>query len=95
MEGSSMLFTDRTLTCKECGASFPFTAREQEFYASKGFENDPARCPDCRQVRKRERRGPREMHEVVCAACGVTTEVPFKPTGEKPVYCRDCFASRA
>jgi CxxC-x17-CxxC domain-containing protein len=90
-----MGFTDRTLKCKECGATFPFTAREQEFYSSKGFENDPARCPDCRQARKRERRGPREMHEVVCAACGVTTEVPFKPTGEKPVYCRDCFGTRA
>ena len=31
------------------------------------------------------------MHQVVCAACGVTTEVPFLPTGQKPVYCRDCY----
>ena len=38
-----MPFTDRTLTCKDCGTSFVFSAREQEFYASKGFENDPAR----------------------------------------------------
>ncbi len=88
-----MAFVDRTLTCKDCGATFSFTGREQEFYASKGFVNDPARCPDCRQQRKRERSGPREMHEVVCAACGVTTEVPFKPTGVRPVYCRDCFAT--
>jgi CxxC-x17-CxxC domain-containing protein len=90
-----MAFTDRSLTCKDCGATFQFSAREQEFYASKGFENDPARCADCRQLRKRERRGPREMHEVVCAGCGVTTEVPFKPTGIKPVYCRDCFTAQA
>jgi CxxC-x17-CxxC domain-containing protein len=89
-----MTMTDRTLTCKDCGNSFVFTAREQEFYSTKGFENDPARCPDCRELRKRERRGPREMHQVVCAACGVTTEVPFLPTGQKPVYCRDCFNSR-
>ena len=34
---------------------------------------------------------PREEHEAVCADCGVTTTVPFKPTGQKPVYCRDCF----
>jgi CxxC-x17-CxxC domain-containing protein len=88
-----MSFTDRTLTCKDCGASFVFTVREQEFYAAKGFENDPARCPECRDARKRERRGTREMHPVVCAQCGVTTEVPFVPTGQKPVYCRDCFAA--
>lgn len=89
-----MSFTDRTLTCKDCGNSFVFSAREQEFYSSKGFENDPARCPECRDVRKRERRGPREMHSVICAQCGATTEVPFLPTGQKPVYCRDCFAGR-
>jgi len=35
------------------------------------------------------------MHSVVCAACGVTTEVPFKPTGTKPVYCRECFGKQA
>jgi len=38
--------------------------------------------------------GFRESFEVVCADCGCTTTVPFKPTGERPVYCRDCFRSR-
>jgi CxxC-x17-CxxC domain-containing protein len=90
-----MSFADRTLTCRDCGASFVFSTREQEFYQSKGFENEPARCPDCRNARKAGRRGPMEMTEVVCASCGVTTEVPFKPTGTKPVYCRDCFNARA
>jgi CxxC-x17-CxxC domain-containing protein len=32
-----------------------------------------------------------QLHEAVCAACGKMTEVPFKPNGRKPVYCRDCF----
>lgn len=32
-----------------------------------------------------------QLFPAVCAACGVTTEVPFKPTGIKPVYCRNCF----
>jgi CxxC-x17-CxxC domain-containing protein len=90
-----MTFTDRMLTCRDCGAQFSFSAREQEFYAGKGFENDPARCPECRAARKASRSGPREMHTVVCAACGATTEVPFKPTGTKPVYCRECFNTRA
>ena len=86
-----MTIADRTLNCKDCGTNFVFTAQEQEFYARMGFQNDPVRCPPCREVRRRERRGPREMHEVVCEGCGVTTEVPFKPTGQKLVYCRECF----
>ena len=36
-------------------------------------------------------RGPREMHKVTCADCGKETEVPFKPDGSRPVYCRDCY----
>jgi CxxC-x17-CxxC domain-containing protein len=38
----------------------------------------------------RDRR-PVEMHEVTCTKCGKQCEVPFKPTGDKPVYCSDCF----
>jgi CxxC-x17-CxxC domain-containing protein len=36
-------------------------------------------------------RGPREMHDAVCARCGKETQVPFRPTGSRPVYCSDCF----
>ncbi len=43
---------DKTLTCKDCGATFTFTVGEQQFYAEKGFTNEPARCPDCRKARK-------------------------------------------
>lgn len=39
----------------------------------------------------RSSRQPTEAHEVVCDKCGIKTTVPFKPTGNKPVYCRDCF----
>ena len=35
--------------------------------------------------------GPREMHDATCSDCGTTTQVPFKPTEGRPVYCRDCF----
>jgi len=93
-----MAFEDRTLTCKECGKEFPFTASEQAFYAEKGFQNDPARCPECRAARKRERsnnQAPvREMTTVICAECGAETQVPFKPVGDRPVYCRDCYSKR-
>ncbi|MBI3978462.1 MAG: zinc-ribbon domain containing protein [Chloroflexi bacterium] len=49
--------SDKTLTCRDCGTSFVFTAREQEFYAQKGFTNVPSRCPDCRAVHKASRQG--------------------------------------
>ena len=39
-------------------------------------------------------RGPREMFPATCSSCGQETEVPFKPTSGKPVYCSACFAQR-
>jgi CxxC-x17-CxxC domain-containing protein len=36
-------------------------------------------------------RGPREMHKIKCSDCGKEAEVPFKPDGDRPVFCRDCF----
>lgn len=86
---------DKTILCKDCGKEFVFTAGEQSFYAEKGFENEPARCPECRSNRKRERsvgfRGARSLFEVTCASCGVSTRVPFEPREGRPVYCRDCY----
>ena len=96
-----MSFEDRTLTCKDCHADFVFTAGEQEFYAEKGFANDPVRCRECRDARKRNREGgsmpgssPREMHNVICAECGIDTQVPFKPQNDRPIYCRECFNAK-
>lgn len=93
------MFSDKELTCCDCGATFPFTAGEQEFYASKGFQSDPRRCPSCRRAHKASREngetgrsnGSRELFEVVCAECGQPTKVPFRPRGDKPVYCYECF----
>jgi len=47
-----MAFQDRELACRDCGGAFVFTAGEQEFYATKGLEHDPVRCPSCRATRK-------------------------------------------
>jgi CxxC-x17-CxxC domain-containing protein len=91
-------FKDRDVTCRECGATFPFTAGEQAFYQSRGFTNDPTRCPECRNARRGNRRsvrGEEEGARIVCAACGVITTVPFRPSGGKPVYCRDCYTVRS
>jgi CxxC-x17-CxxC domain-containing protein len=38
--------------------------------------------------------GPREMFTATCSACGREAQVPFRPSGAKPVYCSDCFSSR-
>jgi CxxC-x17-CxxC domain-containing protein len=86
---------DKTLVCKECGAEFIFSAQEQAFYAEKGFQNEPARCPECRRARKQQSggRGERQYYDAICANCGAETQVPFKPTGIRPVYCRDCYQS--
>ncbi len=46
--------SDRTLTCRDCGQEFTFTAGEQDFYTQRGF-SDPQRCPDCRAQRKQQR----------------------------------------
>ncbi len=39
-------------------------------------------------------RGPREMHQATCADCNKECEVPFKPSGDRPVYCKQCFSKR-
>ena len=96
------MYQDRTMTCVECSSDFTFSAEDQEYHASKGFVNDPKRCPSCRQSRRASSggggftgsygsRAPRQMHPAVCAQCGKDTEVPFQPRGDRPVYCSDCF----
>ncbi len=100
-----MSYADKTLTCSDCSKTFTFSASEQEFFASKGFTNEPGRCPDCRAARKQQRGGGsgggysgggdrqrREMYPAVCATCGKNTQVPFEPRNGRPVYCSDCYS---
>lgn len=35
--------------------------------------------------------GDRTMHKIVCSDCGSEAEVPFKPSGDRPVYCKECY----
>ncbi len=94
-----MSFQDKSIQCSDCGTTFTFSGEEQEFFQSKGFTNEPKRCPTCRQTRKAERNGnsgagygsTRQMFPAVCAECGKETQVPFEPRGDKPVYCSDCY----
>ncbi len=102
-----MSFQDRSLTCVDCSQSFTFSADDQQYHAEKGYTNEPKRCPSCRQSRRSSNTGgssygsggggyggQREMHDVVCAQCGKNTQVPFRPSGDRPVYCSDCFSKQ-
>ena len=92
-----MSFEDKTLECSDCGNTFTFSVEDQEFFQSKGYTNEPKRCPECRQARKSQRYsnssygGQRQMFPAVCAECGKSTEVPFQPRDDRPVYCSDCY----
>ena len=98
-----MSFQDKVLTCRDCGKEFLFTAGEQSFYAEKGFQHEPTRCRNCRTTRKGggwgggsmgSDTGNRVLYPAVCSECGKETQVPFRPTAGKPVYCRECFQKR-
>jgi CxxC-x17-CxxC domain-containing protein len=101
-----MSFQDKTLTCSDCNNSFTFSADEQEQFQSRGYTNEPKRCPECRQARKSERFAnggntyassnsgyvpARQMFPAVCSDCGKATSVPFEPRQGRPVYCSDCY----
>jgi len=88
-------------TCSDCGAEC-----EVPFKPTPG---KPVRCQECFRKNRPQRsfggggrfggrggfdRRPREMHKATCAECGKECEVPFKPTGDKPVYCKECFAKQ-
>lgn len=50
-----MPFTDKTLTCADCGSAFTFSAEDQAFHQEKGFTNEPRRCQSCRAAKRAER----------------------------------------
>ncbi len=87
------MYEDKILKCKDCGCEFTFSAGEQEFYAERGFQNEPQRCKACRDARKNAARPAREMFTAVCANCGGEAKIPFQPTSDRPVYCSACYAA--
>ncbi|MFP3898962.1 MAG: CxxC-x17-CxxC domain-containing protein [Dehalococcoidia bacterium] len=101
-----MDFQEKTLECSDCGSTFTFSTEEQEHFQSRGYTNEPKRCPECRQARKERQYGNsgnsygndsysyrprRQMFPAVCSECGKQTEVPFEPREGRPVYCSDCY----
>ena len=103
-----MPYQDKNITCVDCGKPFVWTSGEQEFYAQKGFTNEPKRCKPCKAMKKAgggmgasggmgsygSMGGTREEYPVTCSSCGQPTTVPFKPILDKPVYCKACYQAR-
>ncbi len=93
-----MNYTDRSLTCVQCSTEFNFSADDQAFHATRGYQ-DPRRCPTCRAERRQGANGgagygdrpQREMFATTCSQCGREARVPFVPRNDKPVYCSDCY----
>jgi CxxC-x17-CxxC domain-containing protein len=98
---------DATLTCRDCGQAFTFTSGEQDFYAARGFSEPSrcADCRAANRSQRDGGtsrgggygssygggRGSREMFSAICSNCGQEAQVPFQPSGDKPVYCSTCF----
>lgn len=96
-----MPFEDKTIKCRDCGTDFVFTAREQQFFADKGFTNAPVRCQACRVKRKQNPSGPgggpsqstgdRQLYTIICKKCGKDGKMATEPRDPKDVLCSDCF----
>jgi len=78
-------------TCADCGVKFelPFTPTSDK----------PVYCNDCFKNKRSQGRGDRRGHDrrdrqmfsAVCDKCGKNCEVPFRPSGGKPIFCDQCF----
>ncbi len=84
---------DKNLVCHECKKLFLFSEAEQSFFKERGLTNLPKRCANCRLSAKARRNGedPGKLHHADCTVCGALTVVPFKPSEERPLYCRACL----
>jgi CxxC-x17-CxxC domain-containing protein len=92
-----MQLQDQTLKCRDCGKSFVFSARDQEFFAQKGFTNVPTRCRDCRNLRKKNPQDAggsnkdKSLYKITCKNCGKVGEMATEPRKPGDVLCSECF----
>ncbi len=91
-----MIMSDK-LVCRACGNEFMFEVDEKLLYEKMGFANMPGRCKVCRGSDKALKvavKPEKETYSAICDECGRETQLPFKPKGDKPVYCKACFTAR-
>lgn len=85
------MYEDKILICKDCRKEFIFSAGEQQFYAEKGFDNEPLRCKECRQARKEAAKSAKPFFITVCCDCGGEAKVRFEPKEGRGVRCSACY----
>ena len=92
-----MVFREKSLTCFDCGANFTFTAEEQEFFASKGFTNEPKRCPSCLRQEKRNVMEPEVVagHSGKCSRQHVLSVARIPRYHSSPAATNQCIAAIA
>lgn len=97
-----MITMDQTLTCQGCAGRFTFSAREQEFFAQRGFST-PKRCKSCRASTRTNQQGParrdvgssaRQLHLLTCGKCGAKDMLSAQPPPGGAARCRDCVAGQ-
>jgi len=90
------VYQDKTLNCRDCGEDFVFTAQWTRILRFQGFWkwNRPVpQLPRCQEAAAEPwlKPTPREMFKTTCAKCGQEAEVPFRPSSDRPVYCKECY----
>ena len=82
-----MDFEDKMLQCAECGGEFVHSATDQQWYAQRGYTNEPKRCRTCREKRRSggDDRGNR-------AAGAGASAGPSAPRGQREMYPATCAA---
>ncbi len=102
--GQDRQMFDVDLSCAKCGthiSQLPFQpSGDRPVYCSdcnRQYRQTNTRDNNGGGYNRGGARPPRQMYQVnlTCADCGTAiTELPFQPTGDKPVYCKNCMMAR-
>lgn len=88
-------FTDKNISCAECGTTFIWDAAEQAFFAKKGFKNTPTKCRACRAKKKiTEELQKSKEKEVQCGICGKKGTLTSELSVGEEIFCFDCHVKQ-
>lgn len=82
-------FKDQNIACKTCQKEFTWTAKEQQYYAKKGFKKKPQKCKDCRDKANKLRND--GMFYVHCGICDREAVMVAPPPKDRVAICESCY----
>ena len=88
---------DNKAVCSVCSKEFEISEEEKDIYFRMEFSNAPRRCRICRGAEgalKSAVKPEKIMYNAICDKCGKEAQLPFKPSGDKPVFCKVCFTAK-